>query len=161
MIVRYPDKVLRQVCALLSTFPVDESLIERMLLELKSVGGAALAANQVGVLQRFFVVSPDIASDNGTHVFVGNPSVIRKSSRTIRENEGCLSLPGVKTSVERSSEITIRGVDQQGYEFEETVDGFLARCYQHEIDHLDGKLMIDSLSHDRRMSIASKMKSYR
>lgn len=101
--------------------------------------GIGIAAPQVGVLRRVFIV--DVGDEHGLIEFI-NPEILEVSGSQI-DNEGCLSVPGKTCEVERPSHIKVKAMDRNGNEFELEADGLLARCICHENDHLNGILFID------------------
>ncbi len=115
---------------------------ERMITILKSFdSGIGLAANQVGLLYRIFVCQNNLNEPSikeKSHSIYINPEIIEKSSNRISGDEGCLSFPGIRGSVSRHQEITIRYQNIDGSISSKTVKDLEARCFQHEIDHLDG-----------------------
>jgi len=100
--------------------------------------GIGLAATQVGILQSFFIY--EIEDDSG---IVINPEILERRGALEKENEGCLSVPGVYGAVERPSEIVVRYIDLSGKSYEEVIKGLKARVFQHEIDHLNGVIFTD------------------
>ena len=137
-IVQIGDEVLRKKC-----FEVTEindkiiTLLDDMKETLEKVQGAGLAAPQVGVLRRIFIVSVD-----GEYYECINPQII-KSSGTQVGDEGCLSVKGKFGTVERPMKVTVKALDRFGKEFTVEAEGFLARAFCHENDHLDGILYVD------------------
>ena len=121
-------------------------LVERMKQLMHDASGIGLAANQVGVLQRLFVFQPD---EEDT-VAVVNPEIVERSVETDVADEGCLSIQGVTVPIERSLEVTLVGKDEHGADVRYELDGYAARCVQHESDHLDGVLMIDRTTPEAR-----------
>jgi len=115
-------------------------LVENMEETLRTAPGVGLAAPQVGELLRIIIA--DIGE--GLHVII-NPKIVKKGGKQTFV-EGCLSLPGIEAPVERSSEVLVRGMDMSGKKVEVSAQGLLATVFQHEIDHLDGKLFIDRVS---------------
>jgi len=107
--------------------------------------GVGLAANQVGVAQRVFVV--DVPHEDGSRdrFAVVNPVLDQRRGKEKAE-EGCLSMPGILEEVQRATSVRVRGFDEHGQPLERVVTGFLARAIQHETDHLDGVLFTDRLS---------------
>ena len=101
--------------------------------------GVGLAAPQVGISERFFVV---ISDDDVRRVFV-NPQIVATSSDLTDYEEGCLSLPGFNETIKRPSKVTVQALDENGKPFTLQAEGLLARIIQHENDHLDGILYID------------------
>lgn len=117
-----------------------KELLANMEETLREAPGIGLAAPQVGELRR--VIIADIGE--GLHVFI-NPKIIKKSGiQTFVE--GCLSLPGIEAPVERAQQVVVRGLNLKGEKVEEEATGLLATVFQHEIDHLDGKLFIDRVA---------------
>jgi peptide deformylase len=110
-------------------------LIDDLIETMYEGDGVGLAAPQVGVLRRIFVMDVD---DEGPQVFV-NPEIIGQEGRQ-EGIEGCLSLPGLFGIVSRPFQVTVRALDREGQPFEKTVEGLAARCVCHETDHLDGIL---------------------
>jgi peptide deformylase len=121
------------------------ALVADLYETMAAYNGVGLAANQVGVAQRVFVV--DVPRDDGTHdrFAVVNPVLDQKRGKEKAE-EGCLSMPGILEQVQRATDVRVRGLDEHGQPLERVVSGFLARAIQHETDHLDGVLFTDRLS---------------
>lgn len=115
------------------------TLIEDMIDTMYEADGVGLAAPQVGILKRLFVI--DIYDGEGPRVFI-NPEILEKSGEQTDE-EGCLSLPGRHKPVKRANKIKIKALDVNGNEFVLNAEEFLARAIQHEYDHLEGVLFID------------------
>ena len=150
----YGDSCLREKCQ-----PVDEvgpserMLIDAMLSTMHKHKGIGLAAPQVGVNKRFFVVD----TGNGPRVFI-NPEIIGTQGKAIME-EGCLSIPEVHIDVTRPAKVIVRYQDQFGGHKEEAFDDLMARVIQHENDHLDGKLIVDYASEQDMKKYQAKLKS--
>jgi peptide deformylase len=144
---QYPDAALK-----MKARPVDEfddelrSLVERMKLLMVDANGIGLAATQVGVLRRLFVFQPD----EDEVLAVVNPEIVEASEETEVADEGCLSIQGITVPVERSLSVTVVGKDENGSDVRYELEGYAARCAQHETDHLDGVLMIDRTTPDAR-----------
>lgn len=149
-IVKIGDEVLREKCKSVTEF--DSAL--RMLLDamyetLEDADGVGLAAPQVGVDKRFFIVSlPD-----GTKKEFINPEITGYSVETNPYEEGCLSVPGVYHDVVRPSKVVVKAQDADGVEFTLKASGLMARVIQHEYDHLDGVLFVDRLSEDEKKKV--------
>jgi peptide deformylase len=124
------------------------SFAQRMLETMREADGVGLAAPQVGVLQRFFVVELPEDEENKlpaeTYVLF-NPEIVKGRGEQIGI-EGCLSIPGYVGEVARQEQITIKGLDERGRPVRFKAKGYLARVFQHEIDHLDGILFTDRLT---------------
>lgn len=146
-IVKLGDEVLRQVCEPVKEFDsAFKMLTDAMLDTLEEADGVGLAAPQIGVSQRFFVI--DIR-DGKQYVFA-NPEIIETSMETGPYEEGCLSIPGVYHDVTRPLKVKVQARDVRGKVFTLEADGLLARVIQHENDHLNGKLYIDHLSDEEK-----------
>ena len=155
-ILEYPDPRLRTRAAPVAAVdaPLRE-LIDDMLETMYAANGIGLAATQVDVHRRLLVA--DVSeSRREPRVFV-NPEILSKDGATTSQ-EGCLSVPGYYDDVPRAERIRVRALGRDGKPFEEDLEGLLAICVQHEIDHLDGKLIIDFLSRLKRDIIVRKFK---
>ena len=142
-LVKYPDVFLRSVSKTVP-FPLDDRtsrLIKWMTRAMYQHQGIGLAAIQVGYQLRMFVMDCSHSRDN-SRVFI-NPEIVEKSIETLRDTEGCLSAPGKTGDVSRHIRIILKYQDQDGKEERKTFYNLEARCIQHEMDHLDGKLCID------------------
>lgn len=138
------DPILRQETHVVPGVTDDlRRLIDDMFDTMHKAHGIGLAAPQVGRRERVAVV--DVNDGTGPIVLV-NPEVVASSADTDRSEEGCLSIPDVFGDVVRPIRVTVRALDRGGQPFEIEAGGLLARCLQHEIDHLHGKLFIDYLS---------------
>jgi len=122
-------------------------LAEKMAHLMHDARGVGLAATQVGVLQRMFVFQ--LADDDEVTTIV-NPEITKRSRSTEVADEGCLSLQGVLVPVERASEVTIEGRDVTGAPFKLELEEMDARVVQHELDHLDGVLMLERTDDESR-----------
>jgi len=154
-ILEFPDARLRTRAAEVET--VDDrlrKLIDEMLETMYDAPGIGLAATQVDVHQRLLVA--DISADKTEPQVLINPVILEKDGVTVTE-EGCLSVPGYYEEVERAEHIRVRFLDRNGKKEEMEMEGLLAVCIQHEIDHLEGKLFVDYLSEAKRMRIRKKL----
>ena len=116
--------------------PVMTHTINRLKMTMKLYNGLGLSANQCGVFERVFIVG------NGEIVIVCiNPKVIKVSEDLIKDNEGCLSFPGLFLKVERASSVEVEYYDYQGKKYNTTFTGLTARCFLHELDHMNGITM--------------------
>ena len=120
--------------------------------------GIGLAAVQVDVLKRVIVI--DISEDKSQPVCLINPEILERHGEEKME-EGCLSVPGIYEPVKRAERIKVRAQDREGQPFELDVNGLLAVCIQHEMDHLEGKLFVDYLSEMKRKRIQKKLEKLR
>ncbi|MGH8244273.1 MAG: peptide deformylase [Steroidobacteraceae bacterium] len=158
-ILEFPDPRLRTKA--LPVGAVDgemRELIDDMLETMYAAKGIGLAATQVDVHKRVLVTDVSEARDR-PRVFV-NPEILSRDG-TETSQEGCLSVPGYYDEVERAARIRVRALDGNGRAFEEDLDGLLAICVQHEIDHLDGKLFVDYLSEMKRQRVRKKLEKER
>jgi peptide deformylase len=153
----YGDPVLRQKAADVTAF--DESLralVADLFETMKAYRGVGLAAPQVGVSQRVFVVDVPIENEANLRLAVVNPVLELRAGKETAE-EGCLSMPGIFEDVVRAAELRLRAFDEHGNLFERRVDGYLARAIQHETDHLDGVLFTDRLSPLKRQFLRRQL----
>ncbi len=149
-IYTYPEKVLSQKAEKIQNIDgALQSLIDNMIHTMYEAPGIGLAANQVGVLKRIFVV--DISSKEQSYplLVLLNPEIVFCDNPEDSE-EGCLSLPGCTVKVKRPMDIVVRGVDREGKPTEITASGLLSRAIQHEMDHLDGIVLFDRVSSIKR-----------
>jgi peptide deformylase len=145
---QYPDPVLRMRAHEVEEFDDDlRQLAERMTGLMGEAAGVGLAANQVGVLRRMFVFQPTVEDEPRAMV---NPEIVERSEETEPDDEGCLSMQGVLVPVERNLRVTIEARDLDGEEVRLELEGMGARIVQHELDHLDGTLIIDRTTPDGR-----------
>ena len=146
---QYPDPVLRMRANEIESFDDDlRRLVERMTELMQDANGVGLAGTQVGTLRRVFVFQPE-GEDEGPRAVV-NPALTKTSEVTISETEGCLSMQGVSIPVERPATVTIAGKDENGEDVEFELEERDARVVQHELDHLDGILILDRTTADAR-----------
>jgi peptide deformylase len=144
---QYGDPVLRmQTQEIVGVDDDVRRLVERMTSLMEDAQGVGLAATQVGVLRRLFVF---VDGDDGPRAVV-NPQVVERSEETEPDDEGCLSLQGVKVPVERALRVVVEGLDANGNPVRHELEGYGARVVQHELDHLDGVLIIDRTDDEHR-----------
>jgi peptide deformylase len=152
---QYPDAALRMKAKEVTEFdPYLMQLVERMMNLMVDAQGVGLAATQVGVLQRVFVF--DLEGE-GTKAVV-NPRLVDASSDKETDEEGCLSLEGVRVPVERSKKVTLEGQDPSGEDVKFELEGLGARVVQHETDHLDGVLIIDRTDAEHRKEALGQLR---
>lgn len=125
-----------------------------MLETMYGAPGIGLAATQVNVAKRVIVV--DVSEKQDEPLVLINPELLETAGEEEME-EGCLSVPGYYEKVKRAEKIRVKALDREGEQFEREMDGLLAVCVQHEIDHLDGKLFVDYLSNLKRQRIRKKL----
>lgn len=157
-ILHYPDKRLREQTQPVTRFDAELArLLEDMAETMYAAPGVGLAAPQIGVPLRIFVI--DVATGESEpsdlRVFI-NPEILETRGEVCNE-EGCLSFPGVQEEVWRAERVRVRAQNAKGESFELEADGFLAIAVQHENDHLNGKLMVDHLSMLRRRLVHRSM----
>ena len=152
------DSVLRKKCLKIEN--IDAALVtlaDNMIETMYSASGLGLAANQVGVSSNLFVIDVSVEKEKRDPVIIINP-VITASEDKIMAEEGCLSIPEVFAEVKRSQRVEVKGYDLKGNELRYEADGFLARAFQHEMDHLNGILFWDNLSKVKRDILQRKIK---
>jgi peptide deformylase len=159
-ILKYPDPRLREVAR---PVPIVDDAVRKIVSDMAetmyAAPGVGLAATQVGIALRIFVI--DVAAEgepSELRVFI-NPEITDREGKLLWK-EGCLSFPGVAEDVKRAERIRVRALDLEGNPFELEADGLLAVAVQHENDHLDGVLMIDQVSAFARRRIGKKLASH-
>lgn len=156
-IIKYGQPVLREPAA-----PVTEltgeihQLIENMFETMYAAPGVGLAAPQVGVSLRVFVIDVSLGRDPNGMIALVNPEFVTREGVQL-EDEGCLSLPGFSATVARPERVHVRGIDRTGKPREYEGKELLARAFQHEMDHLDGKVFVDRLRGIKRQMILRKI----
>ncbi|NTV29279.1 MAG: peptide deformylase [Candidatus Omnitrophica bacterium] len=138
----YGDPVLRKVAKpVQSVGPAERFLIQEMIRAMYDFDGSGLAATQIGVDQQIFV------ADAGDGPFaVINPVILKKSSKETEMEEGCLSLPKIRVKISRPAEVRVSYFDEHGRKIEKTLADLMARIFQHESDHLCGRMIVDYAS---------------
>ena len=162
-----PDPILRQISTPVETFDDElRTLVADMFDTMYAAPGIGLAAVQVGVPIRLLVIDLQEPEEEGgepvrdPRVFI-NPEILWHSDTEVPYTEGCLSVPEQYAEVMRPDRIRARWRDEQGGEHEEEIDGLLAVCLQHEMDHLEGVLFIDHLSRLKRDMVLKKLAKWR
>jgi peptide deformylase len=151
---QYGDTVLRMKAREVETFDEDlERLVERMTRLMHEASGVGLAATQVGVLRRVFVFV-----DEGEDRVLINPTITTSSKETNVDDEGCLSLRDVLVPVERATKVTIEGSDTKGEPVRLELELPSSRIVQHELDHLDGVLIIDRTDDESRRTALARLR---
>jgi peptide deformylase len=144
---QYGDPALRMQAQEVAEIDDDvRRLVQRMTGLMEDAQGVGLAATQVGVLRRLFVF---VDGEEGPRAVV-NPQIVERSDETEPDEEGCLSLQGVRVPVDRALRIVIEGLDADGAPVRHELEGYGARVVQHELDHLDGVLIIDRTDDEHR-----------
>ena len=150
----FGDPVLRANCDAVEVFDEElTGLIDDLVETMYAEDGIGLAAPQVGVPLRVFVY--DVREEAGEPGVLVNPRIVAAEG-TVRESEGCLSIPGLTEIVERSERVVVEGLDRDGREVRIEAEGLLSRCLQHESDHLDGVLFLDRVSPLKRKMLLKK-----
>lgn len=158
-ILYLPDPRLRLVAKPVTQFDdALQTLIDDMFETMYEARGVGLAAPQIGVSLRLSVV--DVSADKSQQLVLINPEIIESEGEKAYQ-EGCLSVPGAHDTVIRADKVTVRARDRTGNAFEMTAEGLLGECFQHEIDHLNGKLFIDLLSPLKRSVAKRKLEKFK
>ncbi|HWR15098.1 MAG TPA: peptide deformylase [Terriglobales bacterium] len=158
-IVKYGDPVLEQQAETITEFDTPElhKLIEDMFESMYEAHGVGLAAPQIGISKRIAVIDVSFKEDPSAKLVLINPEIIHLEGK-ISQSEGCLSIPDFRENVSRAKKATIRAQDAKGKWYEKTGDDLLARAFQHEIDHLHGKLYIHRISGLKRDLMRRKIR---
>jgi len=158
-IVKFGDPVLEREAETVEEFDTPElhKLVEDMFETMYANKGVGLAAPQIGISRRISVI--DISGGEGPpqKLVLINPEIVRREGKQVTE-EGCLSVPGFREPVRRASRVTVRARNVKGEPFEATGEELLARAFQHEIDHLNGRLYLSHLSALKRDLIRRKIR---
>ena len=157
-IVNCIDPILRKKCRQVDN--VDDGLVtltENMIETMYKASGLGLAANQVGVSSDLFVIDVGVGKEKRDPVVIINPEITASEEEVLGE-EGCLSIPEMFAEVKRAQRVEVKGYDLKGSEVSYEAEGFLARAFQHEMDHLNGVLFWDNLSKVKRDILKRKFK---
>ncbi|MFT6836455.1 MAG: peptide deformylase [Francisellaceae bacterium] len=158
-ILKYPNPILKEVSKLVKIDEIDNNfraMINELFELMYYSRGGGLAAIQVGIKKRFFLM--DGSENKDQKIVVINPEII-ESRGEIVEEEGCLSFPGVYVKIKRAEWVKIKAINEKGKAFELASDGYLGRCIQHELDHLNGIIFFDRLSNLKRKMVEKKYKN--
>ena len=156
-ILRYGERPLHEAAAEVTTFDAGlQRLIDDMIETMYAAPGVGLAATQVGVPQRVFVVDLSLGRTASDLIVLVNPSFVSREGTQLEE-EGCLSAPGFNATVVRPAHAVVKGLDRDGNEHAIEGRDLLARAFQHEMDHLDGVVFIDRLRGIKREMIVRKI----
>ena len=157
-ILEFPDPRLRTKASTIEPAqladPAFQRLVDDMFETMYEAPGIGLAASQVDVHQRFMVI--DVSEEKNRPLVFVNPEILERAGEQVYQ-EGCLSVPNIFADVTRANEILVKALDRNGQPFEMRVDGLLAVCIQHEMDHLEGKLFVDYLSPLKREMVRKKL----
>lgn len=158
-IVTIPDPILRKISDPVESIDAEVvRLMDDMLETMYAAPGIGLAAIQVGVPKRIVVIDAAEEGQERQPLLMVNPELVGLGNATRVYEEGCLSIPDVRVEIERPENVTVRYIDRQGRQQELSAGGLLATAIQHELDHLDGQLIIDFLSRLKRDMIIRKFK---
>ena len=157
-VVHYGNSILRKKCELIKYFDILDYLIENMFDTMYEENGIGLAANQIDVDLQLFIVDISDIEEEGESIHVFANAEIIDSHGESWLNEGCLSVPDIRLDIKRSNKITLKYQDRNGKAFSKEFDGLLARVIQHEIDHLNGNLIIDRVSKAEKIGINKDLK---
>lgn len=154
-LVRYDDQVLRHSSGEVFNFTGINQVVDQLFTELKKSKAVGIAAPQLGVSLRVIIVDPSGGTDPTEKLVMVNPRITYKSENKEVSREGCLSLPDVQLEIERHSEIEVSFFDLNGTRQTIRLNGFKSFICQHEIDHLNGILILDKVNrHSRRAALA-------
>ena len=157
-ILQEPDPILRQISQPVETVGIEEQqLMDDMLQTMLDVPGIGLAAIQIGVPRRVIVLNISQEKNKKNPMYFVNPVIKNKSNELSRYEEGCLSLKNVFVEVDRPNKCEVEYLDYNGEKKNIKCDGLLATCIQHEVDHLNGVLMVDYLSKLKKTMIIKKL----
>jgi peptide deformylase len=157
-IVKYGDRVLQEPAGPVADMTPDiDSLISDMVETMYAAPGIGLAAPQIGVPLRIFVIDLSVGRDAAALITMVNPVFVERDGMQLEE-EGCLSVPGFNATVPRPARIVVKGLDRNGRVQQLEGTGLLARAFQHEMDHLDGQLFLDRLRGIKRDLIVRKIR---
>lgn len=157
-VVKYGNELLAKKVEPVTVFDGDlQKLIEDMFESMYAAGGVGLAAPQIGVARHIAVIDTSGGKDPKARLVLVNPVIVATEGKQ-NEEEGCLSLPGVREKCKRPAQATVRALDRTGKEFTLTGEGLLARAFCHETDHLNGRLFISHLSSLKRELILRKIR---
>ena len=157
-IIYYGNPILRAKSSKIEEFDSSfEEACELLTDLMYEYDGVGLAAPQIGISKRYFVI--DASKDEDSPMIFVNPEITWKSEELVSDSEGCLSIPGIRGNVERSTSVSVKAFTPDGKEFViDKAEGLLARAIQHELDHLEGVMFVDRLSPVKKQLIANKLK---
>ena len=155
-IVRWPDPRLSQTCDPVSDPGALTDLVQDMFDTMYDAPGRGLAAPQIGVMQRLFVMDPTWKEGDRTPYVCINPEIVTSGETLAEKTEACLSIPGVSADVTRPTDITLAYTDLEGARRETRLTGFAATCAQHELDHLNGVVIFDRLAPEAKARLEAE-----
>ena len=157
-ILKYGDQILHEPARRIETVTAEiDRLVEDMIETMYAAPGIGLAATQIGIGLRIFVVDVSIGRNPADLIVMINPEFVERDGMQLEE-EGCLSVPGFNATVVRPERAVVKGLDRTGQEQQREGKGLLARAFQHEMDHLDGMLFVDRLRGIKRDLIVKKIR---
>ena len=157
-IVTYPNHVLTTPGAPVERIDDEvRELVADLIETMYAAPGVGLAANQIGIPRRVAVVDITVGEDPDSLLVLINPEIVRQEGSQVDE-EGCLSFPGISEMVERPIHVGLKALDLEGRSYEISAEGFLARAFCHEVDHLDGVLFVDRMSSLKRQLVRKKIR---
>jgi len=157
-ILKYGDQLLHDPARPVDSISSDvSSVITDMVETMYAAPGIGLAAPQIGVALRIFVVDITLGRDPNGLIVMVNPEFVSREGMQLEE-EGCLSVPGFNATVVRPERAIVKGLDREGVEHQREGTGLLARAFQHEMDHLDGTLFVDRLRGIKRDLIVRRIR---
>jgi len=157
-ILKYGDQTLHDAARPVATVTTEiYRLVEDMIETMYAAPGIGLAATQIGVPLRIFVVDVSIGRNPADLIVMINPEFVERDGMQLEE-EGCLSVPGFNATVVRPDRAVVKGLDRTGQEHQREGNGLLARAFQHEMDHLDGMLFVDRLRGIKRDLIVKRIR---
>lgn len=157
-IVTYPDPGLSRLCKQVTDIDRIRDLASSMFEVMYNLRGVGLAAPQVGLAERFFLMNPSFDHNPKHEMVVINPRIMEFMGSNVEDDEGCLSVPGVVAKVLRRQEIEASYMDLDGRQVTLLLSGFPARIFQHESDHLDGLLFTEKMSAADQLRNASLLR---
>jgi peptide deformylase len=159
-VVKYPDPVLKKVCAPVTAWtPELQVLLDNMCETMYADEGMGIAANQVGVSLRIFIMDENPEFKQPL-IFI-NPEIVFESEETDDLEEGCLSFPGIRIAVKRPIKVVVKALDREQKEFLCEREGYAARCLLHELDHLNGITFFERISQLKRKIAEKKLAKFR
>ncbi|MBX2805525.1 MAG: peptide deformylase [Hyphomicrobiales bacterium] len=161
-IIQFPEPILRETAAPVEQIDEDTlRLLDDMLETMREAPGVGLAAPQIGLSRRIFVMDPSREEEDPTPYFILNPEILERGDELRVYEEGCLSMPGIYAEVSRPACILMRYVNRNGEQREDWFEGHAATIAQHEFDHLNGVMFVDHLSRLKRDVLVRKFRKLR
>lgn len=160
-VIQYPDPVLKKICEPVTEFDDRlQTFLDNLLETMYAEDGLGIAANQVGVSQRIFIMDENSRGEKSPIIFI-NPEIVFQSEEQVEDTEGCLSFRGVPVVVTRSKAVAVKAFDRHGQEFICERESYAAKCLQHEYDHLNGITFFDHISALKRKMAEKKLQKFK